>query len=83
VIETFVGPFRPHVLPGDYAEIVSKTGKKLLGVITTVVHHFGRQGFTTELTVDSGGRVNRPNVSEYIRKITGGKELSGNVKRLY
>ena len=38
VMESFSGPFRPHIMPNDEAEIISVDGTKYLGVITTVNH---------------------------------------------
>lgn len=59
-VETFVGPIRPQLQPGDTAEIIDEDGPNLLGTITTVQHNFSKQGFYTEFTVDSGGRIGRP-----------------------
>ena len=82
VIETFVGPFRPQLMPGDNAQIVA-TGSKLLGGITTIRHMFGKQGFSTEITVDSGSRLQRTQISRFIEKIAGRQQPSSNVQRLY
>lgn len=65
-IETFVCPFRPQIIPGDEAEILENSGSKLLGVITQVKHSFGVGGFMTEIVVDSGGRIGKPNFRELI-----------------
>lgn len=54
--EEFVGPFRPHLLVGDIAEVVRGNVGTSLGVITQVKHAFDKQsGFITEFSVDSGG----------------------------
>ena len=82
IIETFVGPFRPQLMPGDNAQIVA-TGSKLLGGITTIRHMFGKQGFSTEITVDSGSRLQRTQISRFIEKIAGRQQPSSNVQRLY
>jgi hypothetical protein len=68
-VETFVGPFRPHLLPGDEAEIMDADGPTLLGVITTVEHEFGKRGFITTVTIDSGGKVGKPMLSDYLAEI--------------
>jgi hypothetical protein len=81
IIETFDGPFRPHIQPGDEA-IITDGGSQLLGVITTVRHVFGENGFRTEFTVDSGGQVGRAQIGDYISKIAG-RQTSGDVTRLY
>ncbi len=68
-VETFVGPFRPHLLPGDEAEIMDADGPTLLGVVTTVQHDFGKSGFITTLTIDSGGKIGKPMLSDYLSEI--------------
>lgn len=69
-VETFIGPWRPHLLCGDEAEISSEaTGSKLLGVITSITHRFGKSGYYTEFTVDSGGRIGQTMLSDYIQRI--------------
>ena len=83
IVETFTGPFRPQLMPEDNAQIVSSTGSKLLGSVTTVRHTFGNGGYKTEFTVDSGGRIGRQKISDYIQKISGQRVSSGNVTRLY
>lgn len=69
-IESFTGPFRPHITPGDFAHIVSDTGTTDIGVITEVTHSFGKSGYKTDFTVDSGGRLGKGRISDYITKIT-------------
>lgn len=80
-VETFFGPIRPQLLPGDSAEIISTTGTYLLGVITTVRHVMGRSGYTTEFTVDSGGCLGQAKISDYIGKIT--KDKTSSSSRIY
>jgi hypothetical protein len=82
VIEQFSGPFRPHILPGDDAEIVSADDTKLLGLITTVSHSFGMGGFSTSFTVDSAGRQGKMQLKDVIAKVNK-SGTSSNVKRLY
>jgi len=81
VIETFSGPFRPHLRTGDNAKIIGPT-TRLLGMITSVRHQFGKSGFSTEFTVDSGMMANKTRVSDYINKITG-QQAGGQATRLY
>ncbi len=80
VLETFSSPFRPHIQPGDRADIV-EPGKlsRTIGVITQVDHSFGRSGFYTDFTVDRGGVFKKPQLSDVIGKI-GGKKTVGDVK---
>lgn len=68
-IETFEGPFRPQLLIGDSAKIVDKNGQHTLGLITEIEHRFGKQGFSTVFTVDSGGRLGRGRLKDLIAKI--------------
>lgn len=68
-IETFVCPFRPHLIPGDEAEILDSAGSTFLGVITQVQHDFGAGGFYTTITVDSGGRIGRPRFKDLVNAI--------------
>lgn len=65
VVETFSGPFRPHLTPGDEA-IVTGVDNHLAGIITTVIHNFGEEGFTTEFVVDSSGEKGKPRLLDMI-----------------
>lgn len=76
-VETFSGPFRPHLLIGDQASIIEQSGKKELGLITEITHNFGKTGFTTTITVDSGGRLGRGRLSDYIRQLDNKRTQSG------
>ena len=72
-IESFIGPIRPHLQVGDYATIIGENGlSKDLGIITEVGHSFGKSGFNTSFTVDSGGRLGKGSLSGYIKKIATG-----------
>lgn len=73
-IESFTGPFRPHLLCGDEAVIVNDAGMKTLGLITEITHNFGKSGYYTRFTVDSGGRLGKGRLSEYINRITRDKK---------
>lgn len=78
-IESFTGPIRPQIMIGDEAEIISDTGKTNLGLITEITHRFGKSGFYTEFTVDSGGRLGKGRLSDYISKITKDKVSSNRI----
>ena len=82
VVETFTGPIRPHIQPGDEA-IITDGGSQLLGLITTVRHSFGERGFSTEFTVDSGGVIGRAQIQDFITKIAGKQPTASGVTRLY
>lgn len=79
IIETFSGPFRPHLIPGDEAEITGAESK-LVGIITTVIHSFGEEGFFTEFVVDSGGAKGKPQLKDLINQVNDTKP--DNVQRI-
>ena len=81
VVETFIGPFRPYIMPGDNARIQAHN-TRLLGGITTVRHQFGKGGYFTEFTVDSGSKIGAERIRDYIDKIAGRQNV-GQAKRLY
>ncbi len=76
-IETFVGPMRPQIIPGDGATIIEKNGSKSLGLITEVTHNFGKNGYNTEFSVDSGGKLGTGRLTDYISMIT--REKGGSI----
>jgi hypothetical protein len=82
VIETLVGPIRPHLQPGDTASI-SEPGKlaRLIGSITEITHQFGRSGFSTQFVVDSGGELRKTTIKDFISKVSGRSTL-GTAKKL-
>lgn len=78
-IESFTGPIRPQLMIGDEAEIISDTGKVNLGLITEITHRFGKPGFYTDFSVDSGGRLGKGRLSDYISRITEDKASSNRI----
>lgn len=73
IIETFLSPFRPHLQPGDEAHIIEPGHlTRQIGIVTEVEHRFGRNGFYTQFTVDSGGRLGKPMIKEYMDRIARG-----------
>lgn len=81
VIEAFVAPFRPQLQPGDQADII-EPGKlaRTIGTLTQVGLQFGRGGFYTSFTVDSGGVIKKPRLKDLIEQIggkTGGAKITG------
>lgn len=69
-IESFNSPFRPQLLVGDEARIIADDGTTNLGLITEITHSFGKNGFYTNFTVDSGGRLGRGRLSDFISLIS-------------
>lgn len=68
-LESFSGPFRPHLIVGDEAVIVDANGGQSLGLITEITHQFGKGGYYTNFTVDSGGTLGKGRLSDFISKI--------------
>lgn len=75
LVETFLGPIRPHLQPGDRADVM-EPGKlaRTIGTITQVEHSFGRDGFYSEFTADSGGVIRKPMIRDLIEEISGKKD---------
>jgi len=71
-LETFEAPFRPQLLPGDRASI-DPGGE--LGTITEVSHRFGKTGFITSFTVDSGQSVSVPLILDIIKEAAKRREV--------
>lgn len=57
--EQFSSPLRPWLLVGDVAAIYNDGDAQAvsLGLITELTHSFGESGFSTDFSVDSGGKV--------------------------
>ncbi len=68
-VETFVGPWRPHLQAGDEVEIMQETGEpEALGIATVVKHTFSKRGYMTEFEVDSGGRIGKMRLKDFLEK---------------
>lgn len=78
-VESYEGPFRPYITPGDHAKIITSNGAEDIGIITDITHNFGKSGYVTSFTVDSGGMLGKGRLSDYISKITEAKSSSGSV----
>lgn len=74
ISETFRGMFRPHIIPGDEAIITDAGGVHFVGLITTVIHDFGEEGYFTEFTVDSAGEKGKTQLSDLIGKVNDQKD---------
>lgn len=53
--QTFTGPFRPQITVGDIATMTGLTAAIPQGVITSITHHIGKDGFSTDFTIESNG----------------------------
>lgn len=68
-LESFVGIFTPQLTLGDEVHIeASDGGEEVIGTVTDVTHSFGKSGFYTSFTVDSGGRKTKSRLSDLIGK---------------
>lgn len=75
--ESFVGIFTPQLTIGDEVRIVSGVKTETIGTVTDVTHNFGRGGFYTAFTVDSGGRKGKARLSDLIGKASEKPNLNG------
>mgnify|MGYP001304151756 FL=1 len=64
--ESFVGVFTPQLTIGDEVRIINGPKSETIGTVTDVTHSFGRGGFYTAFTVDSGGRKGKARLSDLI-----------------
>lgn len=75
--ESFVGIFTPQLTIGDEVRIINGAKTETLGTVTDVAHNFGRGGFYTAFTVDSGGRKGKARLSDLIGKASEKSNLNG------
>lgn len=76
--ESFVGLFTPQLLVGDEVELIDEYGaSEGIGTVTDVTHNFGRSGFYTSFTVDSGGRKGKARLSDLIGKASATSSQDG------
>lgn len=75
--ESFVGIFTPQFTIGDEVCIQSGAKTETIGTVTDVTHNFGRGGFYTAFTVDSGGRKGKARLSDLIGKASEKSNLNG------
>lgn len=64
--ETFAGLFTPQLVLGDEVRINVNGAVEMIGTVTDITHSFGRSGFLTSFTVDSGGRRGRSKLKDLI-----------------
>lgn len=75
--ESFVGIFTPQLTIGDEVELIIDTKTETIGTVVDVTHSFGRGGFYTAFTVDSGGRKGKSRLSDLIGEVSKKSNLSG------
>lgn len=69
-IETFAGIFTPQLTLGDEVRVIDEKGDtETVGSVTDVSHTFGKGGFYTQFTVDSGGRRGRTRLKDLITNV--------------
>lgn len=70
-LETFAGIFTPQLTLGDEVQVIDHHGAaEIVGAVTDVTHSFGRSGFITSFTTDSGGRKGRARLKDLINSAT-------------
>lgn len=79
ISEDFEGPIRPQLLVGDIAAAYTDDDPTptSLGIITEIKHHFGKGGFWTGFTIDSGGDATES--GSYV--FTSAKSIHGDTRR--
>lgn len=71
VTEEITGSFQPHLLIGDIvAEETDSNKATTIGVVTSIKHKFGRSGYLTEFSTDSGGAVIESSTIDTVQVIT-------------
>lgn len=75
--ESFAGIFTPQLTIGDEVRIMHGAKTETIGTVTDVTHSFGRGGFYTAFTVDSGGRKGKARLSDLIGKASEKPNLNG------
>lgn len=53
----FTSPIRPQLLVGDVIDVINGNEKVVLGIVTSIKHKFGLNGFYTDFSIDSGGEI--------------------------
>jgi len=77
-LESFVGVFTPQLTIGDEVHVIDENGEEsVVGTITDVTHNFGKSGFYTSFTVDSGGRKTKARLSDLIGKASDTPNTNG------
>ena len=77
-LETFAGLFTPQLIIGDEVHIYDENGDEdTVGTVTDITHSFGRSGFLTSFTVDSGGRKKKARLKDLISKASKNDSSTG------
>lgn len=70
-IESFVGIFTPQLVIGDEVHIQESSGAtEVIGAVTDIKHNFGKDGFYTSFSADSGGRRGRATLKDLIDTVS-------------
>ncbi|MFY9192971.1 MAG: hypothetical protein WAP12_02020 [Saccharofermentanales bacterium] len=75
--ESFVGIFTPQLTIGDEVRLITGSKYETVGTVVDVTHSFGRGGFYSAFTVDSGGRKGKSRLSDLIGKVSEKPNLTG------
>lgn len=79
--EDFSGSFQPQLCIGDIAAIDNGDGTlNSLGVVTSIKHSFGKSGYSTDFSTDSGGLLMEPlDLEDSIETVT--RPLNGYTRK--
>ena len=75
-IEDFNSIFAPYIICGDRVETIQDNKRYELGTLTSANHEFGKSGYLTKFTTDTGGYKGRDRITDLIE----GKQASSNIK---
>ena len=69
-VETFAGLFTPQLTIGDEVRLIDEHGAiETIGAVTDIKHSFGKSGFYTSFSADSGGRKGRTTLKDLINTV--------------
>lgn len=83
--EDFTCSFQPQLCIGDVAAVDNGDGTSTaLGLITSIKHNFGKSGYITEFSTDSGGIMmeDESGLATYIKKYLNGYNRKQTIKDL-
>ena len=77
-METFAGIFTPQLSIGDEIRVTDENEEtETVGTITDLTQTFGKSGFYTSFSVDSGGRKGKPRLTDLISKANKSSDTGG------
>ena len=69
-VESFAGIFTPQLTIGDEVRLIDEHGAiETIGAVTDIKHSFGKSGFFTTFSADSGGKKGRTTLKDLINTV--------------